>query len=244
MMTMTSMTISANGFSQEQRVTLDVKNVGAMELFKQIQKETNLFFVYNDADLISFNNISVSAKDEAVDVLLNRVFTGLDFLFEGNVIIVKPTQVKDEKKEVKKFTSDKNNKETVPEERVLLDKVNITLLSGVLNKIITLLESLNVFGEVKLYERDGIIYLVFKEKDSSSILRYRVDDEGISKNGKFNKISDRKLRYIIKDSVGVLEGRFAYSVKSISFDYVGVAFREGVMYPSKEEKGTTEIELY
>lgn len=104
LMTMTSMTISANGFSQEQRVTLDVKNVGAMELFKQIQKETNLFFVYNDADLISFNNISVSAKDEAVDVLLNRVFTGLDFLFEGNVIIVKPTQVRDEKKEVKKFT--------------------------------------------------------------------------------------------------------------------------------------------
>ena len=64
LMTMTSMTISANGFSQEQRVTLDVKNVGAMELFKQIQKETNLFFVYNDADLISYNKISVSAKDE------------------------------------------------------------------------------------------------------------------------------------------------------------------------------------
>ena len=103
MMTMTSMTISANGFSQEQRVTLDVKNVGAMELFKQIQKETNLFFVYNDADLISFNKITVSAKDEAVDVLLNRVFTGLKFLFEGNVIIVKPTVTKDEKKEVKKF---------------------------------------------------------------------------------------------------------------------------------------------
>ena len=96
------MTISANSFSQEQRVTLDVKNVGAMELFKQIQKETNLFFVYNDADLIAFSNISVSAKDEAVDVLLNRVFSGLEFLFEGNVIVVKPTVTPDEKKEVKK----------------------------------------------------------------------------------------------------------------------------------------------
>ena len=102
LMTMTSMTISANSFSQEQRVTLDVKNVGAMELFKQIQKETNLFFVYNDADLIAFSNISVSAKDEAVDVLLNRVFSGLEFLFEGNVIVVKPTVTPDEKKEVKK----------------------------------------------------------------------------------------------------------------------------------------------
>lgn len=103
LMTMTSMTISANSFSQEQRVTLDVKNVGAMELFKQIQKETNLFFVYNDTDLISFNKITVSAKDEAVDVLLNRVFTGLDFLFEGNVIIVKPSIARDDEKEVKKY---------------------------------------------------------------------------------------------------------------------------------------------
>ena len=103
LMTMTSMTISASSFSQEQRVTLDVKNVGAMELFKQIQKETNLFFVYNDADLVSFNNISVSAKDEAVEILLKRTFSGLDFLFEGNVIIVKPSVAKDEKKEVKKF---------------------------------------------------------------------------------------------------------------------------------------------
>lgn len=104
LMTMTGMTISASTFSQQQRVTLDMKNVGAMELFKQIQKETNLFFVYNDADLIPFDNISVSARDEAVDVLLNRVFTGLNFLFEGNVIIVKPMITKDdEKKEVKKY---------------------------------------------------------------------------------------------------------------------------------------------
>ena len=101
LMTMTGMTISASTFSQQQRVTLDMKNVGAMELFKQIQKETNLFFVYNDADLIPFDNISVSARDEAVDVLLNRVFTGLNFLFEGNVIIVKPMITKDdEKKEI------------------------------------------------------------------------------------------------------------------------------------------------
>ena len=58
----------------------------------------------SDAVVLLFDNISVSAWDEAVDVLLNRVFTGLNFLFEGNVIIVKPLQVKDEKKEVKKFT--------------------------------------------------------------------------------------------------------------------------------------------
>ncbi|MFR4036574.1 MAG: hypothetical protein ACLTZT_01500 [Butyricimonas faecalis] len=39
LMTMTSMTISASGFSQQQRVTLDVKNVGAMELLRRSNGE-------------------------------------------------------------------------------------------------------------------------------------------------------------------------------------------------------------
>ena len=43
LLTMTCMTISANTFSQQQRVTLEMKNVGAMELFKEIQKKTNLY---------------------------------------------------------------------------------------------------------------------------------------------------------------------------------------------------------
>lgn len=104
LMTMTGMTISASSFSQQQRVTLDMKNVGAMELFKEIQRGTSLYFVYNDADLRAYDKISVSAKDENVDVLLKRVFPNLEFLFEGNVIIVKPTVSTDEKKDVKKFT--------------------------------------------------------------------------------------------------------------------------------------------
>lgn len=41
--------------------------------------------------------------DENVDVLLKRVFPNLEFLFEGNVIIVKPTIAKDDEKEVKKY---------------------------------------------------------------------------------------------------------------------------------------------
>ena len=101
LMTMTSMTISASGFSQQQRVTLDVKNVGAMELFKEIQRGTSLYFVYNNADLSAYDKISVSARDENVDILLKRVFPNLDFLFEGNVIIVKPTASIDERKDIK-----------------------------------------------------------------------------------------------------------------------------------------------
>lgn len=91
LLTATTMTISAETFSQY-RVTLNVKNVGVMELFKEIQRKTNLYFVYNVDDLQQFSNLSVTAKDEAVEAVLCRVFgdKSLEFVYEGNVIVVKP----------------------------------------------------------------------------------------------------------------------------------------------------------
>lgn len=91
LMTVTSLSISAKTFSQY-RVTLDVRNVGVMELFKEIQKKTNLYFVYNVEDLRQFQNLSVTAKNESVETVLQRVFGDktLEFVYEGEVIIVKP----------------------------------------------------------------------------------------------------------------------------------------------------------
>ena len=91
LMTVTSLSISAKTFSQY-RVTLDVRNVGVMELFKEIQKKTNLYFVYNVEDLQQFQNLSVTAKNESVETVLQRVFGDktLEFVYEGEVIIVKP----------------------------------------------------------------------------------------------------------------------------------------------------------
>lgn len=179
LMTMTSMTISANGFSQEQRVTLDVKNVGAMELFKQIQKETNLFFVYNDADLVSFNNISVSAKDEAVEILLKRTFSGLDFLFEGNVIIVKPSVAKDEKKEVKKFVIKgkviDEKKQPLPGVTIRLDSTTVgcsTDAAGLFSLTLPVSKGKLIFSfvgfkqEVKTFKAGDELIVMLKEEVS------------------------------------------------------------------------------
>ena len=49
-MTVTSLTISAATYSQV-KVTLNLKEVGVMELFKEIQKKTDFYFVYNVSDL-------------------------------------------------------------------------------------------------------------------------------------------------------------------------------------------------
>jgi len=113
LMTMTSLTISAKTFSQY-RVTLDVQNVGVMELFKEIQKKTNLYFVYNVEDLVQFQHLSVSAQNESLETVLKRVFGDktLDFIYEGEVIIVKPKILQQtlEKIVVKGTVKDKQGK--------------------------------------------------------------------------------------------------------------------------------------
>ena len=90
-MTVTSLTISAATYSQV-KVTLNLKEVGVMELFKEIQKKTDFYFVYNVSDLQQYKNLSVSVRNESVESVLKRVFgeDKLEFVTEGNVIVVKP----------------------------------------------------------------------------------------------------------------------------------------------------------
>lgn len=85
------MSVSANAFGQY-RVSLDVESVSVMELFLEIQKKTDLFFVFNASDLEDFSEVSVTADNEEVESVLRRVFgnSSLQFTYEGDVIVVKP----------------------------------------------------------------------------------------------------------------------------------------------------------
>lgn len=85
------MGVSASAFGQY-KVSLDVKDASVMELFLEIQKKTDLFFVFNASDLETFDKVSVKAENEEVENVLRRVFgkNSLQFTYEGDVIVVKP----------------------------------------------------------------------------------------------------------------------------------------------------------
>lgn len=91
LMILSCMSVSANAFGQY-KVTLDVKEASVMELFLEIQKKTDLFFVFNASDLEDFDNVSVQADNEEVASVLRRVFgeNSFQFIYEGDVIVVKP----------------------------------------------------------------------------------------------------------------------------------------------------------
>ena len=85
-----SFTLVANTSAQQERVNLNLKNVSIRTLFGEIQKQTALSFVYNMELTQHLGQVSVKAKQEAVESVLNRVLanTGLSYKFEGDIIVI------------------------------------------------------------------------------------------------------------------------------------------------------------
>ena len=58
--------LSASTVAQQQKVNLDLSNVSMKVLFNEIQKQTNLYFVFNTEQTQKLGTFSVQANDEAV----------------------------------------------------------------------------------------------------------------------------------------------------------------------------------
>jgi TonB-linked SusC/RagA family outer membrane protein len=81
----------STAFSQEQKISLDIKNCSVIELFKAIQGKTNLYFVYNIKNFESVGKFDVKANNETVSSLLNRLFGNIvTFEYGENTVAVKP----------------------------------------------------------------------------------------------------------------------------------------------------------
>ncbi len=91
-LTCSCLTLSAETMAQQQRVTLNLKDCSVTDLFYEIQRQTDLYFVYNQRNFENVGTFHVKAKNEAVEKLLERVFRDVEveFLFEDNTVVVRP----------------------------------------------------------------------------------------------------------------------------------------------------------
>lgn len=106
-----TLSLSATSLAQQEKVSLSMKNVAVQKLFDEIQRQTNLYFLFNMEQVKQLGEISVVADDETVESVLNNVFKNsvLTYIFSGNMIIVRPREMsEDEKKSlrVKGFVRD------------------------------------------------------------------------------------------------------------------------------------------
>lgn len=99
-----SLSVSATVSAQQERVNLHLENVSLKTFFHEIQKQTGLYFVYNEEICRDFGKVSVDATDKAVTAVLKNVFTdkAYSYHFEDKIIVVKAKTLAEPQQKMKK----------------------------------------------------------------------------------------------------------------------------------------------
>ncbi|MEY8592567.1 SusC/RagA family TonB-linked outer membrane protein [Butyricimonas hominis] len=95
-----TLSLSAKSLAQQEKVNLSMKNVSVQKLFNEIQRQTNLYFLFNIEQISRLGKVSVEARGETVETVLTSVFkdSELTYVFDKNMIIVRLQNTKDDKK--------------------------------------------------------------------------------------------------------------------------------------------------
>ncbi len=71
-------TIASNGYGQQSRVSMELKNITVNEVLNIIEDQTDYFFLYNN-QLIDVNRlVSVQCENEKIENVLDNIFEGTD----------------------------------------------------------------------------------------------------------------------------------------------------------------------
>lgn len=86
-----SFSVSARVAAQREKVDLNFSGVTLQTLFQEIQKQTGLYFVYNEEQCGHFGHVNISITAATVEQVLERVFRNKQFTyhFEDNIIVIK-----------------------------------------------------------------------------------------------------------------------------------------------------------
>ncbi|MCG6190522.1 TonB-dependent receptor [Maribellus maritimus] len=83
-------TFATTGYSQDARVSLNIKNSSVGEVLRDIEEQTDYFFLYNNK-LVDVNRlVTVNCKDRKVENVLEQIFDGtdVDFVLKDRMIVL------------------------------------------------------------------------------------------------------------------------------------------------------------
>ena len=86
--------LSASTLAQQERVSLRMEEASVKALLNEIQRQTDLQFIFNTEQINRLGRLTVDFTDETVENVLQRIFqdTELTYTFKGDIIIVKQRQ--------------------------------------------------------------------------------------------------------------------------------------------------------
>ena len=77
------------------RVSLDAPDATVITVFQAIQQQTGCSFVYNTSDIDTDRKVTVSAQDEPLTALLDKLFAGSDIAYtlrDKHIVLSKKTK--------------------------------------------------------------------------------------------------------------------------------------------------------
>jgi len=100
-----SMVISASGYSQAKKITIQKSSISIQELFEQLEKKTDCRFAYSNSQLNPQQVVSVSVKEKDVEAVLDQVLNdNLSYkVIENYYVIVDRTTNVTNKQDVQQF---------------------------------------------------------------------------------------------------------------------------------------------
>ena len=99
--------VAAIGVAAQEKVSLNLKDVSAEQVFREIKRQTKYDFVYNEEQCRDLGKMSVNVKDEPVDKVLDKLLLDRGFswdLLEGGIILIKVQSKSPDKKQEFKIT--------------------------------------------------------------------------------------------------------------------------------------------
>lgn len=99
--------VSAKSYSQEARVTFDLKNVKMNDVFETIKKQTDYSFWYDMKDINVNRNVSVKAENETVRAVLEQILKDENVelrLVENHIVLLPRTSSSQSIQQTKRIT--------------------------------------------------------------------------------------------------------------------------------------------
>ena len=122
--------IQANGFSQQTRLSIKMDNVSMKQLFAEIEKRTDLAFVYNTQDVDQLGTVNVNFTDEEIGNILDYCLRGkgINYSIVNNHVVIRKGEQQLPQQKARKITGkvlDKANHEPLPGATVKIKGTNI-----------------------------------------------------------------------------------------------------------------------